>query len=478
MVRLITNAPQFFNDISEEIRLFMGLVEVVAEGENAELTLKIDLFEDCAVGEAQQQQLSCTIPIVIDESDPLDRKRQQKRGVKLATYTLLRQLINTDTPWGSLTGIRPTKLYRELELRHGEEEADEQFRNTFSVSDEKLALAKEICKIQKPIISSVSDRDIDVYIGIPFCKSRCLYCSFGSEVAKNSGAIEDYLTYLKRDIHEGAKLVNSGGYNVRAMYIGGGTPTVLSADQLEDLLCCALNSYGGFGTEFTVEAGRPDTITQQKLDVLKQYGVERISVNPQTMNDETLRLVGRWHTAQDIIDTYHMVRQTGFSNINMDVIAGLMGESADDFKHTLDEICALNPDNLTVHTLAIKRSSRLKSVLDKYVLSSAESVQQMIQLGMTAACELGMHPYYMYRQKYMQGNLENVGYAKDGTDCIYNVDMMEETTSILAHGAGAMSKRVFGGSNRVERIPNPKDVVTYCQKQDILFAQKERLFLT
>ncbi len=475
MVRLITNAPQFFSDIAEEIRLFMGLVEVEPEGE-AELTLTINLYNDCVKGLVEPYGLSCTIPVSVDPLDSLDLKRQTKRGVKLAAYTLLRQICPAETPWGSLTGIRPTKLFRELTKKGGEAYASLQFTDTFSVSKQKLELAREICSVQRPIIESVTDRAVNIYIGIPFCRSRCLYCSFGSEVAKNSGTLDDYVSYLKRDIHEGARLIHERGFELRALYFGGGTPTVLSADQLEDVLSCAVSSYNADGLEFTVEAGRPDTITSRKLEIMKQYGVERVSVNPQSMNDATLRLVGRTHTAENIIDTFRLVRQTGFKCINMDVIAGLMGESVSDFEHTLDEIIKLKPDNLTVHTLAIKRSSRLKQMLEQYPLSSADSVEQMISLGMQAARSLDMHPYYMYRQKYMQGNLENVGYATAANDCIYNVDMMEETTSILAHGAGAMTKRVFPAENRVERIPNPKDVPTYCNKLEALFAQKSKLF--
>ncbi|MDD3401252.1 MAG: coproporphyrinogen dehydrogenase HemZ [Eubacteriales bacterium] len=476
MVQLITNAPRFFNDIADEIRLLMGMVEVRPEGENVQFTLEIELSKEYATGRISTDGETCTIPITVDPTDPLDEKRQQKRAVKLAAYTLLKKLYATDTPWGSLTGIRPTKLFREIWRKSSKEQAEEQFRNVFSVSDEKIALAREICSVQSPIINSVGANDVDVYIGIPFCRSRCLYCSFGSEVARNSNALEDYLSYLKRDIHDGAAMLEEKGYNLRAMYIGGGTPTVLNESQLENLLSCAVNSYRGFGTEFTVEAGRPDTITQQKLDIMRGYGVQRVSVNPQSMNDKTLRLVGRTHTADEIERAFYQVRKTGFLSINMDVIAGLPGESVEDFAYTLERVKELKPDNLTVHTLAIKRSSRLKQTLEQYPQSSAEDVQTMIVLGMQAAQQMDMHPYYMYRQKYMQGNLENVGYAVCGANCVYNVDMMEETVSILAHGAGAMSKRVFANENRVERIPNPKDVATYGSKLESLFCKKRQLF--
>ncbi len=260
------------------------------------------------------------------------------------------------------------------------------------------------------------------------------------------------------------------------MYIGGGTPTVLSADQLDALLDHYEDTYGSYGEECTVEAGRPDTITKEKLQVLRKHGVDRISINPQTMSDETLQRIGRLHTAAQIREAFELARSLDFRSINMDLIAGLPGEGIDDMARTLEQIQALGPDNLTVHTLAIKRSSRLKDQLDRYPLPSREDVEKMIDMGFSAAKAMGLWPYYMYRQKYQNGNLENVGYAANGMECVYNIDMMEETTSILAHGANAMTKRVFYGQNRVERIPNPKDVPTYGAKLDLLDRQKRALF--
>ena len=285
-----------------------------------------------------------------------------------------------------------------------------------------------------------------------------------------------YLAALERDIALGARIVQETGRVVRSMYLGGGTPTVLTAEELKRLLDFALSAYGGFGSELTVEAGRPDTITEKKLRVLREAGAGRVSINPQSMNAETLRLIGRSHTPEEIRTAFHMARDAGFESINMDVIAGLPGETADDMRRTLGEIEKLAPENLTVHTLALKRSSRLVEKLDEYPLPEAETAETMVRLGAESARTLGMRPYYMYRQKYMRGNLENVGYALPGKECIYNIDMMEETTNILAHGASAMSKRVYGCENRVERIPNPKDIKTYCGKLSEILAQKNALF--
>ena len=478
MVRLITNTPQYANDIAEEIRMFLGLVPITPE-EGPETTLTVSVTLDDAAKTATATSAGfdpVTVGYAVDERDPLDRKRQEKRAEKRAVYALMQKIRPMEMPWGSLTGIRPTKLLRELCERVGDEEAVRQFRDVFSVRLDKLRLAATINAVQKPVIESVQPNEIDIYVGIPYCKTRCLYCSFGAEIAKKN-AIAEYLPFLFKDIENGARLVRDGGYRVRASYLGGGTPTVLSAEELDALLSHFEACYGGFGAECTVEAGRPDTITKEKLQVLRDHGVERISINPQTMSDETLRRIGRAHTAAEIKEAFALARSMGFSSINMDLIAGLPGETVTDFERTLREIKAMKPDNLTVHTLAIKRSSRLKDQLDKYPLPPREDVETMIDMGFSAAKEIGLWPYYMYRQKYQNGNLENVGYAADGKLCVYNVDMMEETTSILAHGAGAMTKRVFGFENRVERIPNPKDVPTYGAKLDILDAAKRKLFL-
>lgn len=478
MVRLITNTPQYANDIAEEIRMFLGLVPITPE-ETPETTLTISVTLDDAAKTATATSAGfdpVTVGYAVDERDPLDRKRQEKRAEKRAVYALMQKIRPMEMPWGSLTGIRPTKLLRELCERVGDEEAVRQFRDVFSVRIDKLRLAATINAVQKPVIESVQPNEIDVYVGIPYCKTRCLYCSFGAEIAKKN-AVKEYLPFLFKDIENGARLVRDGGYRVRASYLGGGTPTVLSAEELDALLSHFEACYGGFGAECTVEAGRPDTITKEKLQVLRDHGVERISINPQTMSDETLRRIGRAHTAAEIREAFALARSMGFSSINMDLIAGLPGETVTDFERTLREIKTMRPDNLTVHTLAIKRSSRLKDQLDKYPLPPREDVETMIDMGFSAAKEIGLWPYYMYRQKYQNGNLENVGYAANGKLCVYNVDMMEETTSILAHGAGAMTKRVFGSENRVERIPNPKDVPTYGAKLDILDAAKRKLFL-
>ena len=484
MIAISTNRNEYRNDIAEEIRLFLGMSEIVLLEEidpaSAELIFDLQLVQNgyhyaafAKVNDLEQKE-EFTLS---QDASSLEKKKLEKRALKLACYHLLKRLYpEVATPWGSLTGIRPTKLFRELSQEGGELAARQQFLDVFDVSEEKTNLAARICAVQEPFIRSVGANEIDVYVGIPFCKTKCLYCSFPSEVLGKQDRLTRYLSLLKSDIAAGAQLISELGLNVRSFYMGGGTPTVLSANQMDELLSFLLAHYGSFGVEATVEAGRPDTIDREKLLVLKRYGVGRISINPQTVNDETLRRVGRSHTREDIVRIFELAREIGFDSINMDLIAGLPGETAADMQRSCDAIAQLKPDNLTVHSLAIKRSSTLKKELDEHALVSSAQAEEMTQIGTRCAESMGMNPYYMYRQKYMSGNLENVGYALPGKECVYNIDMMEETASIMSHGAGTMTKRVFAGQNRIERLPSPKDVPTYLAKLDRLLADKAAFF--
>lgn len=484
MIAISTNRTEYRNDIAEEIRLFLGLAEIglleEMEPSSVEIVFAVTLERDdrrytarAKCGERTEENSF----LLDSEVTALQTKKLEKRALKLACYHLLKRMYpEVATPWGSLTGIRPTKLFRELTQEGGEVVARERFTSLFDVSQEKTDLAAHICAVQQPVIASVQPNDIDLYVGIPFCKTKCLYCSFPSEVLGKQDRLTQYLAVLKRDIAAGAQLVRENKLRVRSFYMGGGTPTVLSAAQLQELLSFILAQYGSFGVEATVEAGRPDTIDREKLLVLKRFGINRISINPQTMNDETLRRVGRSHTQEDVVRVYALAREIGFESINMDLIAGLPGESTQMMQSSCDAILALKPDNLTVHSLAIKRSSLLKKQIDEHTLASAQQAEEMTRIGAGCANQMGMNPYYMYRQKYMSGNLENVGYALTGKECVYNIDMMEETASILSHGAGTMTKRVFFGENRIERLPSPKDVPTYLNKLDKLIEDKATFF--
>lgn len=477
MVTLYTNRQEFFADIADEIRLFGFDTVLSCEVGTAFLSVTLESGDVLEARAVCSEGAEYTYRTELPGGNALRVKRFEKRAVKIAAFRCLKALYDGFTPWGSLTGIRPTRLLRELDGELGLDAAQAYMQNEFDVTQSKLSLAREIVSVQRPIIESGSAKDIDVYIGVPFCRTRCLYCSFLSCVRTDKTDMAAYIAALKKDIELGADIAKRAGYKIRAMYMGGGTPTVLTAEELKDVLGFGIDAYGGFGRELTVEAGRPDTITREKLDVMKRLGVGRISVNPQTMNDKTLELIGRSHGAGDIEAAFNMAREAGFDDINMDVIAGLPGEGMEEFERTLAGIARLDPENLTVHTLAVKRSSRLAEKIEEYPLVPAETADKMVELGRAVAKAAGMRPYYMYRQKYMRGNLENVGYAKPGTECVYNIDMMEETTSIMAHGAGAMTKRIFPGERRVERIPNPKDIASYINKIDAVAEEKARLYL-
>ena len=426
MVSLRLNRTEYFNDAAEEFRLFLGMAEIrLANGEDAEsfdtlVELTLTRGEDRVFAAARAGTIAAEDAMELPaDAGSLLVKKIEKRVLKLACYRLLKQLYpDVSTPWGSLTGIRPTKLFRELAGEGGLPYARAMFLDVFGVSPEKTELAENICGVQEPVLNSVAETDVDIYVGIPFCQTKCLYCSFPSEVLKNPAHLAPYLDALKRDAAAGAKLARERGIRTRAFYMGGGTPTVLGAGQLEELLTYLYGQYGLLGEERTVEAGRPDTIDREKLETLKRMGITRISINPQTMNDETLRRVGRAHTAADAEHAYWLAREIGFDSINMDLIAGLPGETAADMRASCERILRLAPDCLTVHSLAVKRSSRLKTeraaVREVPELTAAAEVEAMTRFGADCARTMGMRPYYLYRQKYMSGNLENVGYAYAG----------------------------------------------------------------
>ena len=315
-----------------------------------------------------------------------------------------------------------------------------------------------------------SDSLVDIYVGIPFCLTRCSYCSFTSgEIGKLKQYVEPYVEKLAFEITQSIELAHDNGFRINNVYFGGGTPTSLSASQLNRLL-----SLFDFPIrEFTVEAGRPDTIDLEKLEVLSRNNVHRISINPQSFNDQTLRIVGRNHTSQDIIEKFNLARKFDF-DINMDLIAGLPQESYEMFRHSVDQAISLNPDNITVHSLALKKGSILKE--NDALLQSEQTVSDMIDYSHSRLLDSAFLPYYMYRQKYVSANLENVGFCREGKQCLYNIDIMEETTSIMACGCNAISKRVFHEQNRIERQANPKDVITYLNNFDVYLTAKKKLF--
>lgn len=480
---LITPLAGFANDIADVVKLFYSPVELTvaseARGEENELihtfTRNGGSIRTSFDFQGSHAELSDELPGDIPQGrELLTEKRLIKRLCKRAIYALLRDRTGHKPPWGSLTGIRPTRLlYERLARGESLDEGARALGELFDISQGKLETLKSVVSTQMTLPQAATD-EIDIYVSIPFCRTRCAYCSFPGEAVGGGGKTEPYLSALFREIDDAAALVRELRLKPRAMYVGGGTPTAPDENQLKRLLTRLserfLDAY-----EFTVEAGRPDTLTRGKLDVIRLSGASRISVNPQTMNDRTLRVIGRDHTAGQTEEAFRMAREAGFTHINMDVIAGLPGEDVSDFEHTMERIKALSPESLTAHTLAIKRTSRLD--LENWRLPEGSIVADMTALAEETARCLGMRPYYLYRQKSMAGQQQNVGYAKEGCECLYNVDIMEETASILAMGAGAISKRVFPDRElRIVRAPNVSDVSTYIREIDEMMRRKRALF--
>ncbi len=401
------------------------------------------------------------VPTSLNE---IEKKRLVKRYAKLSLYKAISRLLGVDLPWGALTGIRPTKLaYQQLE---NSGEFEEFFTDTMKVSQEKTQLVKEIINSQKNIYKK-DDDNTDFFVFIPFCPSRCKYCSFISADIKSARKrVDEYVDTLIYEINQSKKYIKK----LRSIYVGGGTPVSLSDEQLDRVLS-ALDDIVNEDVEFTVEAGRPDAITDSNLDILKKHKVTRICINPQTFSDKTLISLGRNHTASDVIEKYNLAK--GKFIINMDLIAGLNGESFEDFKASIDKAIELSSENITVHTLCIKKGSYLAQSEDRL---SGEEVAKMVDYARESLSKNGYAPYYLYRQKYMAGNLENVGYAKQGSACVYNVNVMEEISSTVACGANAISKRVYNGGERIERSASPKDVPTYIEKIQVILNKKEKLF--
>ena len=403
----------------------------------------------------------------------LHRRRAARRLCKQTLYDLCRKTTGIHPPWGSMTGVRPTHLMLEA-LAEGltPEDAIERMVDRFDVLRPKAKLLAEIALTQRKL-PAPGDQWIDVYIGIPFCTTRCAYCSFSSGEIGNGRLVPPYMDALEKEIRGCAEILRRSGRTLRALYVGGGTPTALPEDDFRRLMDLIAECFPG-ALEYTVEAGRPDTITREKLRAVLDAGVSRISINPQTMNDRTLRVIGRAHTAAQVVDAYRLAREEGIPHINMDVIAGLPGETEEDFARTMEAARALRPESLTVHTLAIKRSSRMS--LENAPLPDGEMTARMVAMGMETARSLGLVPYYMYRQKYMAGNLENTGYALPGHACLYNVDMMEETSHVLAMGAGGISKRIWPEEGHITRAPNVSNIEEYIRRTDEMLERKREIF--
>lgn len=471
-------------EIAELFKLFTTQFKFIKEDEKFEKALINEFIKDedyikstTKYYENNDLKLCKEEVFNINSLNEEEIKKKSKTIIKRSIFKVLSELYDTYVPWGILTGIRPVKIVHSL-LDEGlsEVEIRQNLKDNYLIKDEKIDLAFDIAKRERVFIYPIDKNKISLYVSIPFCPTRCVYCSFPSNPMKQFGHLrENYVKAIVKEIKGLAKLLKETNKEIETLYIGGGTPTTLEAEQLDNLIKSLFMELDLTKIkEFTVEAGRPDTITREKLEVMKKHNVTRISINPQTMNNETLVKIGRDHNVDDIVRCFNMARDLGFNNINMDIILGLVDENVEMVRNTLERIKELSPESLTVHTLAIKRASTLKENLDKYELTRYEEMVSMINLSMEYAKSMSLNPYYMYRQKHMLGNLENIGYAKEGFECIYNIQIMEEKQSNLAVGAGAISKYVYVDEDRIERTDNVKNVEIYIDRVDEMIERKEK----
>ncbi len=414
-----------------------------------------------------------------DCGSAFELKRTIKNGLKLCVYDLLSKHTGKVHKWGTLTGVRPTRLvHMMLDKGMSDEAILKEFDRIYRLSEEKAKLITDIAKTQRPYIDAIEDNVYCVYIHIPICTTKCLYCSFPSEtIERASTYLKDYLDCLDLELQKTLDSLYRQGKSVDTIYIGGGTPTSIPAMEFKRLLEIVNKHVYKPNTvkEYTVEAGRPDSIDDYKLNIMKEYGVSRVSINPQTMNQKTLDKIGRCHSVEQLKDCYYKARELNFDCINMDVIIGLPGEGEKEVIKTMEEISKLKPDNLTVHALSIKRASILNEALEDYNSDLPEegAVDRMADICRNYTASMGLRPYYLYRQKSMLDNLENIGYSKAGKEGLYNIYMMEDVKTVIAFGAGASSKIYYPQENRLERVFNVKNINEYIARIEEMIRRKK-----
>ncbi len=476
MISLRINNKQYENDVRALLMAFFYGEKILVEAENRSRQLSVCFEEGKVTACFEGEDGTCVRSSAFDGSDYRGSRNQVKRLV----YEVLSCVTGRSLPWGTLTGIRPTKLAMEcFEQGMTGEEAVSWLMRHYLASPEKAALNTAVARNEKAILDSLDCRNtFSLYIGIPFCPSICAYCSFSSyPLSVWKKQVDTYLDALITEIREAAQMM--AGKRMVSFYMGGGTPTSLEAPQMDRLLTAAEEAFDLSGVrEMTIEAGRPDSITPEKLRVIRAHGIDRISINPQTMNQETLDLIGRRHTAAQVVEAFEMARAEGFGNINMDLIVGLPGETSVHMQRTIDQITALSPESMTVHCLALKRASFLNQNRERFPVAPPDEIGRMLSICAAGADKIGAQPYYLYRQKNIAGNHENVGYARPGCEGLYNILIMEEVQSILALGAGGSSKFVMRqeGGVRIERVENVKSVKDYIERTDEMIGRK-RAFL-
>ena len=488
MIEVIVNRPSFEYDIHSLVKSFFPREDVQIHvqdtfSEDTALRISVEFTDEtvsiCLMEQGEEKESGAS---VINYAERKETKNRLKRQL----YQLLCTYTGQTLPWGTLTGIRPAKIAMGLiEQGMSNVETAEYMRNTYLASKEKVALSVMIANRERYVLRNIDYKDgYSLYVGIPFCPSICLYCSFSSyPLERWRKQVDQYLDALCKELDYVADRFRDKKLNT--VYIGGGTPTTLEPYQLDRLLTRIQSKFDTEHLqEFTVEAGRPDSITREKLQVLLDHGIDRISINPQTMNQKTLEIIGRRHTVDQVKEAFTLARSMGFAHINMDLIVGLPGESYDDVEHTMKELEAMAPDSVTVHSLAIKRAARLNIFKERYANLKIQNTQEMIDLTAKYAREMGLEPYYLYRQKNMAGNFENVGYAEQEKAGVYNILIMEERQTIIACGAGSTTKLVLpekiktssGKETNLIRVENVKNITEYIDRIDEMIERKEALF--
>lgn len=430
-----------------------------------------------------QDKITISCDNVSKDYDMNDENK--KESVKKSIFRFLSEKTGDKYPWGTLVGIRPSKIaLKMINKGKSNEEIIDYFRENYLASREKAQLCIDVAKKEKEFVNR-DEKSISIYVGMPFCPTRCLYCSFAANPISGSlgKMVNPYLQSLYKEIDEVSKYIDEKGLTIETVYFGGGTPTSVDNEQFNETINRVYDKFvkDRNTKEFTVECGRPDSITKEKLQSMINVGVTRISINPQSMNEDTLKTIGRHHTVESVVEKFNLARNMGFDNINMDLIVGLPNESYEEVKKTCDYIRELKPDSLTVHGLSIKRASRLHEniVLKQSVkLADQDNLIKMYDETKKLASDLGMDPYYMYRQKNMVGNMENLGSSIDGKECLYNIEMIEDNQTIIALGADAVSKVVFMETGRIERFGNVKDVHEYVNRIDEMIEKKINLLNT
>lgn len=489
MIQITCEGHTFEREISLILALFyedpeLKFVSAWSDEPGVKLSLRLSTRDDGVVASGVlfdgHKRLAHHVTRSYVSREEKAMRKTAKQAISYALLLVLEEHTGIEQGWGILTGIRPTKLLHQL-LSSGmdREEAHRRLQADVILRPYKLKLLQEIVDRQLQVVPDFyqADRELSIYIGIPFCPTKCAYCTFPAyAIRSHTSSVNPFLEGLHYEMERLGEWLRQRDQRITSIYFGGGTPTSITADDMEQLFQTMHRSFPHMDQvrELTVEAGRPDTITREKLDVMKRWEVDRISINPQSFTQETLQAIGRHHTVEETIEKYHLAMEMGLTNINMDLIIGLPNEGLAELEHSLREVEKLKPASLTVHTLSFKRASEMTQNKERYRVASREEINRMMQTASQWTAEHGYHPYYLYRQKNILGNLENVGYSKPGQESIYNIMIMEEVQTILGMGCGAVSKLMAPGSGKLTRWPNPKDPKTYNETYRTLVENKIR----